>query len=182
MNNKLITCKACGKEMSAGAKVCPNCGAKNKKPFYTRWWFITICVIVVISAISSSGDSDTQNTVNPDAPTSAETQTVEYAAADLATMLDDLDSNALKAENTYNGKYIEFTGKISNIDSSGSYISVVKLNDDSYGLKSVMCYIKGEEQLNFIMKKSVGDQVKIRGKVKSVGEVLGYSINIDSIE
>ena len=39
MKEKLKTCPVCGKEMAAGAKACPSCGAKNKKPIYRRWWF-----------------------------------------------------------------------------------------------------------------------------------------------
>jgi len=31
-----------------------------------------------------------------------------------------------------------------------------------------------------VMELSVGDPVTVRGKITSVGEVLGYSLNIDS--
>ena len=31
---KMITCKNCGKEISENLKLCPSCGAKNKKPFF----------------------------------------------------------------------------------------------------------------------------------------------------
>lgn len=31
---KMVTCKHCGAEIAAGAKTCPQCGGKNKKPFY----------------------------------------------------------------------------------------------------------------------------------------------------
>ena len=34
MAAKLIKCKSCGADIAANAKTCPQCGAKNKKPFY----------------------------------------------------------------------------------------------------------------------------------------------------
>ena len=47
MKEKLKTCPVCGKEMAAGAKACPSCGAKNKKPIYRRWWFWVLVVLVI---------------------------------------------------------------------------------------------------------------------------------------
>ena len=47
MKEKLKNCPVCGKEMAAGAKVCPSCGAKNKKPIYRRWWFWVLVVLVI---------------------------------------------------------------------------------------------------------------------------------------
>ena len=96
-------------------------------------------------------------------------------------MLDELKSNAMKAEKTYQNAYVEITGKIANIDSDGSYISVEALNASPYNIDRIMCYIKSNEQRDFIIEKSVGDEVTIKGKIISIGEVLGYSLNIDSI-
>jgi RNA polymerase subunit RPABC4/transcription elongation factor Spt4 len=58
---KLITCKHCGKEIAASAKTCPNCGGKNKKPFYKKVWFWVIVVIILFAAISSSGSKDSSS-------------------------------------------------------------------------------------------------------------------------
>lgn len=64
--SKMITCKHCGAEIAASAKVCPHCGGKNKPPIYKRWWFILILVLIVLSVIggsgSSSGDSSSKAT------------------------------------------------------------------------------------------------------------------------
>lgn len=54
---KMITCRACGNMIAANAKVCPHCGAKNKKPIYKRGWFIVIAVVVVIGIIGSISSS-----------------------------------------------------------------------------------------------------------------------------
>lgn len=53
--SKMTTCKHCGAEIAASAKVCPHCGGKNKPPIYKRWWFIAIIVLIVLSAIGGSG-------------------------------------------------------------------------------------------------------------------------------
>jgi len=52
---KMIKCKTCGIEIAKSAKSCPSCGAKNKKPIYLRWWFITIVVFFLLGAIGSGG-------------------------------------------------------------------------------------------------------------------------------
>lgn len=56
--SKMIKCKTCGMNIAKSAKSCPSCGAKNKKPFYTRWWFVIIAVFVIIGALGSGGTED----------------------------------------------------------------------------------------------------------------------------
>ena len=73
-NKKLKNCTSCGKEIAVSAKTCPECGAKNKKPFYKRGWFIAIALIIIIGVISNSGDNnnnETQSTVNTNTSTSS---------------------------------------------------------------------------------------------------------------
>ena len=96
-------------------------------------------------------------------------------------MIDELKENALRAQNKYNNLYVEITGKISSFDSSGYYISVEATNAGEWNIDTIMCYIKNDTQKNFLMEKAVGDTVTIKGKIISVGEFLGYSLNIDSI-
>lgn len=54
---KLTKCTACNADVAKGAKVCPSCGAKIKKPFYKKWWVWAIAAVVVIAIASSSGGS-----------------------------------------------------------------------------------------------------------------------------
>ena len=44
-----------------------------------------------------------------------------------------------------------------------------------------MCDIKNEDQRDYLMEKSVGDTVTIKGKITDIGEFLGYIIKIDEI-
>ncbi len=173
-----MKCKNCNQEIEKKAVVCPGCGCKVKKPIYKKWWFWVIIAIVIV-AIGSSAGNET-STVETD--TNKVSEEIVYEAVDLMTMMDELDANALKAEKTYNNKYVEVTGKIANFDSDGSYISIKPTSADEWFFDSAMCYIKNDDQLNFLLEKSVGDIVTIKGKVKSVGEVLGYSIDIKEVQ
>lgn len=60
---KLVTCRHCGAEIAASAKTCPQCGGKNKKPFYKNPLLIALVVIVMIVAAATSGiDKDSGGT------------------------------------------------------------------------------------------------------------------------
>ena len=188
---KLIKCKSCGNEISKSAKSCPGCGAKNKKPFYKKWWIWAIIVVFVIaiSGVGGGSDSDTnkptevdnEKTITYEAKVDNE-ETITYEAVDLNDMFESLKNNALKAETEYQNKYVEITGKICNFDSDGEYIGVEPVNAGELNFDSVMCYIKNDNQKNFLLEKNKGDIITIRGKVKSVGEVLGYHIDINEVQ
>ena len=107
----------------------------------------------------------------------AEEEIVEYTVDDI---LDMLNKNPLNASRTLKDKRIFLTGSVGNIDASGNYISLV--GSDNFSLDSVMCYIKNDDQLEFVAGIEKGTSVRILGKVKDVGEVMGYSIDIEEIE
>lgn len=54
-SRKMIVCKTCNNPIAAKAKVCPHCGAKNKKPLFKRKWFIFLMLIIILSVIGSIG-------------------------------------------------------------------------------------------------------------------------------
>lgn len=61
MSEKLIECKSCGETIAKSAKVCPHCGARQKK---SKWWIFVIVAILLIAAIANSGGSDTPKKVS----------------------------------------------------------------------------------------------------------------------
>ena len=190
-NNKMTTCKTCGKEMAKNAKVCPHCGAKNKKPIFTRPWFIAIVVIIIIiAAITSGGKKNSKTTVSgkPDSTNSSAenstsestTASIEYTSYTVDDLMAQLNDNALKASDTHKGEYVRIIGKLSNIDSSGKYIDLVPETD--FAIIGVQCYIKNDETKAKVAELSKDSMVTLTGKITDVGEVLGYSLNIDNIE
>ena len=60
MGAKIVKCKTCNGDMASNAKVCPNCGAKNKKPIYKKWWLWAIVVVIIASVFVFGGDDSNQ--------------------------------------------------------------------------------------------------------------------------
>lgn len=181
--DKMTTCKHCGQEIAASAKVCPHCGGKNKPPIYKRWWFIAIIVIIVLAAIGGSGSSDSSGSTSSTATSktavssSSSEAAIEYTAYTVTELSEDLDSNALKAADKYKGQYVELTGRLSVIDSNGKYISIIDSTDE-WAITGVQCYIKNDEQKQVVMDMSIGDEIVVKGKITDVGEVLGYFLDM----
>ncbi|MGN1316800.1 MAG: hypothetical protein ACI4VW_07025 [Acutalibacteraceae bacterium] len=181
-----MNCKKCGNEIDKKAVVCPKCGCKVKKPIFKKWWFWVIIVLIIAIVGVSGGDTTTDDsaTASSDVNTTAVSETVSmktYEKVELQTMMNDLKDNALKAEKTYNNKYVELTGRIVNFDSNGSYISIESVNANDFNLDTVTCNINGQEQLDLLLEKSTGDVITLKCKVVSVGEVLGYTVRIEEI-
>lgn len=92
--NKMTTCKHCGAEIAASAKVCPQCGGKNKPPIYKRWWFIVIIVLIVLSAIGGSGSSSDGSASSSKATSKASAST----ASSVASVAPEISEDDYKAE------------------------------------------------------------------------------------
>ena len=92
--SKMTTCKHCGAEIAASAKVCPQCGGKNKPPIYKRWWFIAIIVLIVLSAIGGSGSSSDSSASSSKATSKASVST----ASSVASVAPEISEDDYKAE------------------------------------------------------------------------------------
>lgn len=90
--SKMTTCKHCGAEIAASAKVCPHCGGKNKPPIYKRWWFIAIIVLIVLSAIGGSSSSSDGSASSSTTKASAST------ASSVASVVPEISEDDYKAE------------------------------------------------------------------------------------
>ena len=205
MSKKMKNCQTCGAEIASNAKTCPKCGAKNKPPFYKKWWFYVIIVVIICGAVAGGNQSDSPNTDStapatppketvapsdnaeteiqqPEPEPEPEPEPVSYTHYPVTELFDTLSNNALKAEKTFQDQYVEIEGYLSTIDSDGKYIAVGADPENwDYMLQSVQCYVKSDEQLNQIIEMSAGDPIVVRGKIKDVGELLGFQMDIDSI-
>lgn len=198
--SKMITCRHCGAEIAAGAKICPHCGGKNKKPFYKRVWFWILIALVLVGAMGAGGGkggstdavpaasekpqesgNEVPQTAQEAAAEEKEEEVIEYTACSVSQMMEDLNANAMKASDTYKGKYLEITGRLGTIDSEGAYIALLP-EDDQFAIIGVHCNVKNEEQKAQVASMSSDDTVTLRGKCRDVGEVLGYTLDIDSID
>ena len=188
MEEKKI-CKYCKSEIPKGAKICPNCRKKQKGPLGII--IAVVAIFVLIGAIAGGGSDSKSETASSDSNTSTtleKTNTdeataeenIEYIPCTKQELSDALQANAMKASETYKGQYLEISGYLDTIDSSGKYISI-NAGADDWSLVNVQCYIKNDEQKAVIMELSKGDAIVIKGKCTDVGELMGYSIDIDEV-
>ena len=162
---------------------------QEKKSIFKKWWFWVLVVVLIGSASgngennNSSSTQDTQKqseqTVASDTP-KEEQKEVVYTDYTVSQLMNDLESNAMKAQETYKGKDVSLTGKLSTIDSSGKYVNITP-TDDEWAIIGVQCYIKNDETKKAVMDLTKDDIIVVKGRITDVGEVLGYSLDIDSI-
>lgn len=191
--NQTKVCKHCQSEIPKKAKVCPQC--RKKQGGIMKWVLIAVVVLGLIGAMAGGGESvedtdsydeTTVNTENQQESADVEITeeaepVIEYTVCTVSEMVGVLESNAMKAEATYQNQYVEITGRLGNIDSDGAYITLYP-TDDEWAFTGVTCRMKNDEQKAQVMEMSVDDTVTLRGKITEVGEVLGYYLDIDSID
>lgn len=158
---------------------------KKKKHTVLKVIGIVFAVFLIIGIIGILGSDDTGSSGSGSSAaavaTSKPTSTpITYTSVDAQKLIDDLKANALNASNTYKGQYLSVTGQVSNIDASGQYIDIDPIGAQ-FNLTFIQCYIKTDDVRNVVASLSKGDVVTVSGKCDDVGEVMGYSINIDSI-
>lgn len=180
--NETKLCKHCKTEIPSSAKVCPNC--RKKQGGKIKWIIIAAIVLIIIAGAAGGGGdkTETKDTSDTTAPVkeAVKEEKIEYTSYQVDEMMNDLTSNAMSASQKYKDQYIEVTGRLGTIDSSGKYISLYPLNDE-FAFIGVQCYLKNDEQKEIVATLKTNDTVTLRGKCTDVGEVLGYSLDIDSI-
>lgn len=181
MKEKLTTCDSCGAEIATSAKICPQCGAKVKRPITKKWWFWVVVVVIIAAIVGGTSGSKSGDKPAPDEPMTPQ-QPISYTHYNVTELFDALKNNAMKAQSDFKDQYVEIEGYLDVVDSDGKYIGVgAAPNDYNYILQNVQCYIKDDTQKQQIMEIGTESPITVRGKIISVGEVLGFSMNIDSI-
>ena len=173
------TCKHCQTEIPAKAKVCPQCRKKQGMGIIPKVLIGIFALAVIGTAAGDVDDQPTSNTKETGATVEETTQAIVYTPVTVTEMKELLESNSLKASETYKNQYLEVTGILNVIDSDGKYISLV--GDGPYEILGVQCFIKTEEQKQAVMEMEIGDTVTVRGKCTAVGEIMEYTLDIDSI-
>lgn len=158
---------------------------KNGKPDNLALAGIIISVIplaiVVLFIVFGNNSTDETNKDNNTSTSEKSTTTVkEYTKVDVDELEDALSNNAAAAKDTYKGKYLEITGKLGTIDSDLKYIGLDSMTNE-WDLTGIHCTIKNEETRNVVKTLTSGQTIIVKGKIKDVGEVLGYYLDIDEI-
>lgn len=206
--NKMITCKHCGAEIAAGAKVCPRCGGKNSKPIYKRPWFIALAVLIVLGAAAGSGGKKETGTASQQAAaqspngagqtqagaaqagavtpvvevtepvTVAETEP-EYLAITSTDLIGAYNENQVKCKQLYDGQYLEVTGPVQSVGTDVLNQTYVCLGSETeYTIVGIQCYTKNENTINQISELKEGDVITVRG----VGSCDSLRFGLNKIE
>ena len=176
MAGKMINCKTCGNEIAKSAKVCPHCGAKQKK--HTIWGvFLVIFGIILISS-AIGGNNSENTTVNGDTTSipvkddiPQEANPIEISAHDLWMAYDE---NELNADNQYKGQIISVTGTVSEIgrDLITDVPFIALKAEDSIGIYSIQCFFQSADTHEKVAAVKDGDVITITGKCT------GKSLNV----
>lgn len=94
--DKMTTCKHCGQEIAASAKICPHCGGKNKPPIYKRGWFIALIVLIILYAIGSSDSSS--NTASSTSTSASSTKAEVSRSSSSVTVSSSVESDSSTSE------------------------------------------------------------------------------------
>ncbi len=139
-----------------------------------RFWAIGV-VVLVIAMQAGGGSSDSNNSATDTATKAPAEQAMEVTAEQLIT---DLEGNALNAKTTWEDKRVKITGIVYNIDASGDYFSL--RGDDEFSFTNVTVNID-ESLVGAVSAFTIGQEVTVTGKITGVGEILGYSVDAESI-
>lgn len=156
---------------------------RNTKKEFVVSFFLSLMVLASIIGVLYSFLENKR--VSADVPTTknAVVNTTEKRApiiTSVDTLVKALENNPLNASNTYKNSYVKIVGKLTNIDSSGKYFSISPI-DSEFSFYSVICYIT-ESQKGTVARFKMGQEVTVIGTITEVGEVLGFSMDIETIE
>ena len=177
--------KKVGAKKSAGEAYKDDENYKNISRTKRIIGLVCIASFVILFAINS--DSSSSNSSNYSSSVTSNSKQVQespknYAEANIDVLLNDVKSNAAKANKNYKGKYVKIVGGVvKNIESNARYINIE--GSDPYSIFiNVQCYPKNDSVKNAMLELSVGQFVTVYGKITDVGEIMGYSLDLEKIE
>ncbi len=154
--------------------------AQTKKPWYKKWWVITIAVIAVLYSVGNGATEDATKKMAEDQasgvqPVSQETKKTEAEPAKAENtnpevvitsinLSKEYSENEVSADAKYKGKLIEISGKMTSVD-NGTFDNemIVRLSDGKYDMNNAWCYMKESEREKVLTLKK-GQQVTLIGK------------------
>ena len=95
-------------------------------------------------------------------------------------LIDELDGNALRAKTTYEDEVVTVTGYVGNIDASGKYFA---LDPEPDAIIFTGVTVRTDESfLDTVAGFTTGQEVTVTGTVTDVGEIMGYTVEAESID
>lgn len=112
----------------------------------------------------------------------SDTTKKEYVETTASAMMDNLNTNALRAKKKYNNRNVVIkNAKIDVIDSNGDYFTVCPPEVDVQ-IIPILINIQSKKQRDQLFNMDVGQVITVYGTVTHVGESMGYAIDLDNVE
>lgn len=112
----------------------------------------------------------------------SDTSKKEYVETTASAMMDDLNTNALRAKKKYNNRNVAIkNARIDVIDSDGDYFTVCPPEVDVQ-IIPILINIQSKKQRDQLFNMDVGQVITVYGTVTHVGESMGYAIDLDNVE
>lgn len=106
--DKMTKCKTCGADIAKSAKVCPACGAKQKKPVA----LIVIAVFIAIGIIGAALGGNSPEKVGDTGTNSTAPQQTEFAVGDVVSLKDIEVTFVSCTESSGKGYYTPDSGNV----------------------------------------------------------------------
>jgi len=151
---------------------------KASRPWFMKKRFWLIGIVVIGIAANSLGGGGSSTSSDSPSETSQEAAATPPVAVTAEQLLTELEGNALAAKNTWDGKRVTITGTLNNIDASGDYFTLRGNNE--YSFINVQVYID-DSFIDAVSAFKKGQSVTVTGEITGVGEILGYSVDAQSI-
>ncbi|HWQ42871.1 MAG TPA: hypothetical protein VN456_12665 [Desulfosporosinus sp.] len=173
MSINLKSCKACGKEIGETVTKCIHCGT-DQRNFFLKHKIITFFLVMfvigtinralgtTIPTASTPAITNTSPAQAKQEPVKAEADSIKITAK---ALLDDYESNEVKADLMYKGKLVEVNGIVDDIRVTFGKTAVSLSAGNSSSLNNVTCYFDDKTEDNKVADLKKGDQVTISGVV-----------------
>lgn len=193
-DKNIIYCSACGFRYSTKIKKCPQCGRKHNQPFFHKWWFWVIILIIGVGAFSPENinkrnavlhkvDSEPVEMVEK-----AETveqismSEEEYKAGCESISYIDIARNP----NNYVGRKAVFKGKVIQVQEYGKDIVLrVNVTKGEYNIWDDTIYVDYQRKDDNESRVLTDDIITMYGEVKGIKSyttVLGNKISIPHLD
>lgn len=119
--SKMMNCKVCGQQIAKSAKVCPGCGAKNKRTSLFTWLFGGMFLIALVVTI-----------VGQNAPQNGTGTAASTAAAAPAIDCSQTDERKALVQKLLNQEYfnsVQYTDGVARISVMPSFVESLKFED-----------------------------------------------------
>ena len=104
-----------------------------------------------------------------------------YKTVTVKSLYKELNENALRAEKTYQDAYVEVSGYLMSIDSDGAYFTIVG-SRDTFDFETILCRINNDDVIDKLINFNEKDNITVYGQVTTIGEIMGYTVEVIDIK